>query len=627
MGQFDADIKQISSFEVAGESTGISQSLNSRREYLLDINGMTTDNRLTMTITYNETHFKPGTISALMDQFESELRGLIAFCCSKERIENTPSDFTYKGLSIESIDRLTGWYPNLEDLYTLTPMQEGMLFHAASVGLSHYYFEQMSYRLQGELDIRLVEKSLNELLKRHDILRTAFVYKEIEHPVQVVLKDRSIDFYYEDITKIGAREVKENFAGKFKAKDRDRSFDLSKDVLMRVSILRMDNWEYEFIWSFHHILMDGWCLGILNSDFFEIYNSYLEKRAFRLPEVKPYRRFIQWLAKQDKKESIRYWESLLDSFEEQTGVPKTKTAKKGETGYKNESISVVLNSEKTAGLNKLAGDNHVTVNTVARAIWGILLGKYNGKCDVAFGAVVSGRPYELEGVETMVGLFINAIPVRIRFEEQMSFRTLLRQTWEEALSSEPHHHTSLAEIQAVSSLKQDLIDHLFGFENYPLAEQLEGYGSGREKSKKLSFKVTDLDIFEQAHYDLNISISGSDRLIIKFQYNGKSYDHDYLERLVGHLLLAFDRVMENDQLEIRELSLLSEEEKHRILYEFNNTETEYPKDKTIHGLFVEQVERMPDRIAVVGPPTPAKASSQITYREYRPAAAIAASGA
>ncbi|HLP44935.1 MAG TPA: condensation domain-containing protein, partial [Candidatus Kapabacteria bacterium] len=244
LGQFDADVKQLSSFEMAKESTGYWQSLNNRREYLLDVSGMTADNRLTMTVSYNKTHFKPGAMAALAGNFETELRQLIAFCCTIENTAHTPSDFTYKGLAIEKIDRLTALYPDLEDLYTLTPMQEGMLYHALSDNSSYFYFEQMSYRLLGELDICRVEKSLNELFKRHDILRTAFVYEDIERPVQVVLKDRAIDFYYEDIIKKGDKEGKEVFIAEFKEKDKKRSFELSKGALMRVSIIRLDNSEY-----------------------------------------------------------------------------------------------------------------------------------------------------------------------------------------------------------------------------------------------------------------------------------------------------------------------------------------------------------------------------------------------
>jgi hypothetical protein len=224
----------------------------------------------------------------------------------------------------------------------------------------------------------------------------------------LVLKAREIDFYYEDINNIGDREKRENFIKEFKEKDKKRYFDLSQDVSMRVTVFREEETAYEFIWSFHHILMDGWCTGILNAEFLEIYYSYLENRPYRLPGVKPYRTYIQWLEQQDKEEASRYWERCLDSYEEPAGVPGKRLIKE-ENRERNERISIVLDREKTAGINRLAALEQVTLNTVTQALWGILLGKYNGREDVVFGAVVSGRPPGLEGVETMVGLFINTI--------------------------------------------------------------------------------------------------------------------------------------------------------------------------------------------------------------------------
>ncbi|MCK5056620.1 MAG: amino acid adenylation domain-containing protein, partial [Candidatus Aminicenantes bacterium] len=527
---------------------------------------------------------------------------------SKENIEPTPSDFTYKGLSIEIIDRIMESYPDVEDIYTLTPMQEGMLFHALVDDSSFSYFEQTSYRLQGELDIDLVEKSLNELVNRHHVLRTAFIHKDIETPVQVVLKNRRVGFYYEDIS---GREKKENFVREFKAKDKERSFDLSKDVLIRVAILRLDESEYEFIWSFYHILMDGWCVGILNSEFFEIYTGYVENREYRLPEIKPYRTYIQWLEKQDKEASAAYWANYLDSFEEQTGIPGAApiNKKENQSEYKNKKASFPLTKEKTDRLNKLAAGRSVTLNILTRTLWGILLGRYNGKRDVVFGSVVSGRPFELDGVEAMVGLFINTIPVRIRFEEKMKFHELLQRVQEEALASESYHYYPLAKIQSSSALKQNLIDHLFIFENYPVAEQIAGYGGKGNKSSVSLLEITGVDVFEQTNYDFNILLSESDRFSITFQYNENVYAGDYAERLAGHFLVAIDQVIENEELEIDDITFLSPEEKNRLLYEFNDTAAEYPADKTIHELFEEQVARVPARIAAV------YLSEQITYRE------------
>ncbi|MDQ1354938.1 MAG: hypothetical protein QG657_5247 [Acidobacteriota bacterium] len=569
LGQFDADIKGLSLFEIAKESPGSTISLNNQREYLLDVNGIIANNRLTMTLSYNKTHFKPETMTALIHNFQSEIRSLIAFCCSQEKIERTPSDFTYKELSIESINRLLEMYPTAEDLYTLTPMQEGMLFHALADSSSQSYFEQISYRIQGELNIPFVEKSLNELFKRHDVLRTAFLFEDIERPIQLVLKDRAIDFYYQDISNLEPWAEKKNFIEDFKKSDKDRSFDLRKGTLMRVSILRMGESEFEFTWSYHHILMDGWCVGILITEFFEIYNSFLENRPYRLPVVTPYRTYIQWLEKQDKEESTRYWQNYLDSYEEQVGVPKTKISTNSEDRYRNEEISIIWDKEKTAALNRLAAANHVTLNTVTQAIWGILLGKYNGKDDILFGSVVSGRPFELEGVESMMGLFINTIPVRIRFEGHLKFYALLQKIQEDALASEPYHYHPLVDIQSMSALKQNLIDHVFIFENFPIAERIEGYGSEGNKKNELRLKLTDIDVFEQTNYDFNVMFLGIEQLKILLRYNGNVYDNDYIKQIGDHLNIIIEQVIADPSQPISDIEIISEAARKEALNYFN----------------------------------------------------------
>ncbi|MCU0286701.1 MAG: amino acid adenylation domain-containing protein [Acidobacteria bacterium] len=602
LGQFDADIKQKSFFEIAKESPGNMQCLDNRKESLLEVSGMIANNQLTMNVSYNKTQFNAETVKLFAEKFKAELVNIIAFCCVKTGTVRTPSDFTYKGMSIERLDQLMKEYPGIEDIYTLTPMQEGMLFYALADDKSYAYFQQMSYRLQGELNICLVEKSLNELFKRHHILRTAFVYKDINRPVQIVLKDRVVDLYYEDISQLETGEVKEAFISEFKEKDKKRSFDLDKDVLMRISILQLEGREYEVIWSHHHLLMDGWCIGILNNEFYEIYSGYSENKPHCLSPVKPYQTYIQWLEKQDKEDSALYWTAYLDSFEEQTGVPRTRSLMKEgtENRYRNGKVSVILDMEKTTGLNKLAAGNHVTLNIVVQTLWGILLGIYTAKEDVIFGSVVSGRPSGLKGVESIVGLFINTIPVRIQFEEKIKFNRLVQQIQWEALASEPHHYHSLAEIQSLSKLKQNLIDHLFIFENYPIVEQIEEHEVKGNNSNNVTFELANVEVFEQTNYDFNIIISGSDRLIIKFAYNGNVYAREYVERIAGHFQVAIDMVIKDETLVTRDLALLTEAERNQILYDFNDTGAEYPKDKTIHQLFAEQVEKTSDSIAVFG---------------------------
>ncbi|MCP5051352.1 MAG: amino acid adenylation domain-containing protein [bacterium] len=599
LGQFDADVQQTG-FQVAPESSGAVRNKNEQRDYELAVSGIIDAKRLSINIEYSKKQYKSRTMKTLSSFFESRLLKVIDFCASKaqEEPQLTPSDFTYPHLPIGTVDRLNLLYPRLiEDLYLLTPMQQGMLFHALADDSSEAYFEQFSYRLNGSLDIPIAEKSLNGLFKRHDVLRTAFVYREVEEPVQVVLKERSVDFYYEDIGRMGSSPEKERFIKEFKVKDRQRPFDLSQGVLLRAAIFKVDPTQYEFLWSSHHILMDGWCSGILIDEFLEIYTCFLENEPYRLPPVTPYRTYIKWLEKQKKENSGEYWKALLDSCEESVAVPGMKlNSPQGKAPYDNQIVPLALAPDTLVKLNTLSSLHNVTLNTIIQSVWAVLLGRYNGKEDIVFGSVVSGRPAELEGVETMVGLFINTIPVRIRFEQDVSFRRLIRRVQSEAISGLPHHYYPLAMIQSQSPLKQQLINHILVFESLSPSRQPLGDGNQSQTSLTLS----GADSFEQTNYDFNVIIGGGNQLLLKFKFNGNVYDIDFVRQMAQHFHLLVKQVIENEEIEIGKLNLLSDSEKHRLMIEYNDTACEYPRDKSIHGLFEEQVERTPHRIAVMG---------------------------
>jgi amino acid adenylation domain-containing protein/non-ribosomal peptide synthase protein (TIGR01720 family) len=560
LGQFDADINRMSTFEIAGESSGQPVSSNRKSPHDFSIEGIIAGSRLTMTVTYSKKQYKPETVETLIKNYQKTLNEVIAHCINKNERERSPSDFTYKKLSIPEIDALTREY-EIEDIYTLSPMQEGMLFHSLEDVSSASYLEQVSYRLKGELDPLLVEKTLNELFKRHDILRTFFIYDKYERPLQIVLEDRRVDFIYKDIRGKG-RDEKRVFTEEYKRRDKHHTFSLKDDVLMRFALIRVSEDEFEIVWAFHHILMDGWCIGIINMEFFEIYDSYLGNRAHRLAPVTPYRTYIQWLESRDKEASRDYWLQYLDSYGALAGIP-GKTGQKGndpgchKRNYKNEDLLFVLDKGDIRHLHQLAAKNRVTPNTMIQVIWGVLLGKYNGSRDVVFAAVVSGRPPEIEGIETMVGLFINTIPVRIRYDENATFKNLLSAAQEAVIKSEPHHYYPLGKIQTEVALKRNLLDHLFAFENYPLTEQTQRLLDKKERNiGDLKVEISDIDVFEQSHYDLNVRILGTgDRLTLNFKYNANVYQKKLLEKVAHHFKEIVKQVVRDENIRLKDIAL------------------------------------------------------------------------
>jgi amino acid adenylation domain-containing protein/non-ribosomal peptide synthase protein (TIGR01720 family) len=598
LGQFDADLAK-KPFKTAQESPGNFRSPRQQRRFELDVSAVVVNKQLTVTLSYSKQQYKSGTIRQLSQHYEENLNRIISFCCARKKRVATPGDFTYKKLSLDQVERLTEKY-SIQDIYPLSPMQEGMLFHALYDDSPGAYFQQISYRLQGELDLELVKKSLNRLLERYDILRTLFIHQELKRPFQIVLNEQQVEFHYQDLRSLTPGKEKKQSVERIKGNDRQHSFVLDRDCLMRINVCQTAAREYEFIWSYHHILMDGWCLTILIAEFFEIYTAYRQNRPPQLTAVTPYRSYIQWLERQDKNLDKQYWYEYLKDYQEAAGVPKLSTRRKTRHNTLDRIVSFSIGKEKTDRLTALSAAQNITVSTFVHALWGVFLGKYNRKRDVVFGSVVAGRPSEIEGIETMVGLFINTIPVRVRYTTETTVAGLLRQVQNSMLEHVPHQYHPLAEIQTYSPLKQNLLDHIMVFENYPLAKEIGGLlKTNFDPAAASPVTLSGVEFIEQSNYDFNVTVMLDQQLNIKFQYNDNMFDSIVPKRMAAQFQQLLEQAIADESIPVHQLILLSDEEKQEILYQFNDTAVDYPVGKTVVHLFEEQVQKTPQKIAVL----------------------------
>ncbi|TQR95459.1 amino acid adenylation domain-containing protein [Paenibacillus ottowii] len=608
LGQFDQDMKG-NDLQSSPYSGGMPLSPTMARTYTLDFGGMISGGQLGLTISYSRTCYRAETIERLAKLLESSLREILNHCIHKEHTELTPSDISYKGMSIEGLDSLLsemGAAGEIDNVYTLTPMQKGMLFHSqldSQAAANDAYFEQVSYDMQGQLDIKAFAESLNILVRRHEALRTHFYFGRDTEPLQVVYRNRDCGFYYEDLRELDS-DQRDIWLKNFKLKDKARGFDLRRDVLLRVAILRTGEDSYHFVWSFHHIVMDGWCLSLVNKEVFEGYAALREGRAPELAPAVPYSRFIEWLEAQDRKTAVDYWSSYLSGYEQQTALPAVKSGRKSE-GYMASDWMTDWEPELALQVEETAKRYQVTMNTLLQTAWGVLLQKYNNHSDVIFGSVVSGRPSEIIGVEHIIGLFINTIPVRIRSEAGESFAEVMKKMQEQALASHAYDTYPLFEIQALTDQKQNLINHIMVFENYPVDEQIEEMGSDGQEL----FSVSNVMATEQTNYDLSIVVMPGEGIKVRFMYNSVSFDQADIERLHGHFVHLLEQVLLNPNICVEDLELVTSSERQQIIGEFNDTALAYPCNQTIQKRFEEQVERTPDQIAVVW------GNESLTYRE------------
>ncbi|MVP02592.1 non-ribosomal peptide synthetase, partial [Paenibacillus lutrae] len=605
LGQFDQDLEN-NDMSLSPYSSGKPSSQRQSRTFPLEINSMVLDGSLSLDLSYSRKEYRPETMERLALYLQESLQAIIAHCAAQERTELTPSDVQFKGLSVDELEQIVQQSQpvgEIENIYTLTPMQKGMWFHSSMDRQAGAYFEQARFTLRGKLDVDLFAKSWAELAARHDVLRTNFYSAKNGEPLQIVYRDKKIGFVYEDLLHLQADEQTLYLENKAR-EDMRLGFDLERDALVRVTVMRIGEESYRALWSFQHILMDGWCLPQLMQDLFQTYAALLHNKLPERTIVPRYSQYIEWLEKQDESAASRYWSEYLGGYEGQTSLPSRKSEPQHE-GYLQEHVVCELGKNLSSRMDRVAKQHQVTQNTLLQAAWGILLQKYNGTSDAVFGSVVSGRPAAIPGIEEMIGLFINTIPVRVACGAEACFADVMVRMQEQALESGRYDYYPLYEIQARSGQKQGLVNHIIAFENYPMDEQMEQ--AGEAGSGEL--KITDVDMSEQTNYDFTVTVLPGEELVIHFDYNAHVFERPDIERLKGHLVCVLEQITADPRIAVGEIELTTAEEKAEIMARFNDTFTEYPRDKTLHQLFEEQADRIPDAVAVVF------GNRQLSYRE------------
>ncbi|KAA6449502.1 non-ribosomal peptide synthetase [Bacillus swezeyi] len=479
----------------------------------------------------------------------------------------------------------------IQKVYPLTPMQEGMLYHAMLDPESSSYFTQLELFIDGDFDVAIFEKSVNQLVRSFDILRTVFVHQQLQKPRQVVLAERQAKVAFADIADLDENQQMMRI-GQYKKEVQAAGFNLAKDMLFKVAVFRLGHQQYHLIWSNHHIVMDGWSMGILMKRLFQHYEAFRSNRPAPIDQGRPYADYIKWLGRQDRDEALSYWEKRLADLESPSVIPGRKTSSDQES-YQNEELAFVWDKDMVDAVQKAANRYNVTAPNLFQAIWGAVLAKYNAAEDVVFGTVVSGRPAEINGIEHMAGLFINTIPVRLKVEKHASFAELFKQAQQHAIEAEQYDYLPLYDIQKKSALDGRLISHLVAFENYPLDQELEN----GTMTERLGFSIKAAGAFEQTNYDLNLIVYPGTEWTIKCKYNSAVYEAAFIEKAVEHLTRLARIALSNPESEAGGAGLLSEREQITLLA-FNDTTTDYPREKTIPELFEEQAEQTPEKTAV-----------------------------
>jgi amino acid adenylation domain-containing protein len=483
---------------------------------------------------------------------------------------------------------------NIEDIYPLSPMQQGMLFHALSAPESGIYVEHLICTLCGELHVPGFERAWQEVVTRHAILRTLFIWEGIDKPLQVVRRSVNLSIEQHDWRSLSKLEQEERLEALLD-EDKRRGFNLSEAPLMRLSLMRVADDSHKFFWSHHHLILDGWSLPLVLREVFDLYKAFRHGRNLQLKPGGTYREYISWLKQQDSSAAQRFWHNYLAGFRAPTPLPTGRLASQPHHSP-GESLEqeLRLTVRETRRLQAFVREQQLTVSTLVQGAWVIWLSRASGEEEVVYGATVSGRGAGVAGVEEIVGLLINTVAVRVRVEGESSVVGWLRRIQERAAEAVEYEHTPLWQVQQWSDVPRGvpLFESLIVFENYPIDASLFEQNDG--------LRMTDVRSAEQTNYPLTVSAVILDsQLRLQISYDQSRFDAGTIKRILGHLHTLLLDVVESPRAPLKRLSLLRETERQQLLVKWNGTRTDYPGEKSVHQLFEEQVERRPGAVAVV----------------------------
>ncbi|HYC91742.1 MAG TPA: amino acid adenylation domain-containing protein [Thermoanaerobaculia bacterium] len=487
----------------------------------------------------------------------------------------------------------------IENICPLSPMQRGLLFHSLHEPELSVYYQSISLPFT-DLDADALREAWTRVIERHSVLRTAFVWENREEPLQVVFREAKLpwtDLDWRD----AAEDEREARLQELLAADRREGFDFKRAPLMRFALIRLSERESRFVWSSHHILFDGWSMILVFREVSALYESIVRGEPLALPPARPYSDYISWLRRQDPAKAEPYWREAMAGFTTPTpiGNGRTRHDIAADDAFREQDLR--LSAESTAALQALAKRNRLTLGAVVQGAWSLLLSRYSGQPDVLFGATVFGRPADLAGSESMVGLFINALPMRVKVDEDETLLEWLGRLQAQQTTARQFEHCSLLDVQGWSDLSR----------GKPMFDSILSLGFSYEGDPGQTAELDDLNIvtFQRAHYPLTVRSKQSRDLLLGVTYDRRRFDDGAVARMIEHLRNLLEGMAYGRAERIRDLALLGDEEQHRMLVEWNETAAPLDAGKPIAAFFEEQADARPDAPAVTF------ADVTLTYRE------------
>ncbi|MGV6396015.1 amino acid adenylation domain-containing protein [Pseudomonas caspiana] len=591
LGQFDSSFETDGEllFTPASENTGTEQSPDAPLSNWLTLNGRVYGGELNVGWTFSREMFDEALIQRLADEYADELRLLIEHCAHHQGV--TPADFPLARISLAQLDALPLDPRQIQDIYPLAPMQQGMLFHTLHEQAAGHYLNQMRLDVSG-LDPERFRQAWQAALDRHDILRTHFIWQgDLQQPLQVVHTHLKMPFTLLDWQ--GRADQKQPL-DELAAAELQRGFDLNHAPLLNLIAVRTGSSSHHLILTHHHILMDGWSTSQLLGEVLQRYSGQLIGA-----QQGRYRHYIDWLQNQDQAKSEAFWTEQFTTLDEPTLLGRSLLPE-SHTLPGHGDHCVALSPAQTQTLNHFARQQKVTLNTLLQGAWSLLLQRYTGQQSVCFGATVAGRPTEIRGIEQTVGLFINTLPVVCNLPPELPVSQWLQRLQAHNLNLREHEHSALADVQRwAGHAGEALFYTLLVFENYPIAEALE-------QGAPEGLRFDNISSREQTNYPLTLVINAGDSLALRFNHDRQQFSGPVIEAIAVQTLQVLTQLCEQVERPLGELTI---GDRMAALVDWNPARDSFNIEHSLAQRIEAQVERSPEAIAL------SFDGEQLTYAE------------
>ncbi|HEU5376314.1 MAG TPA: condensation domain-containing protein, partial [Ktedonobacteraceae bacterium] len=544
LGQTDQVFARSRFFAPAEEEIGAGRAASNLRETLLEVTAIVNAGKLQVLWTYSKHIHSPATIEALAGRYIRVLQELLAMAALPH--VPTVTDFPLVELEPATFEQLLKEQGQIEDIYPLAPAQNEMLRASLASPGSWAYFNQFSCQFHGTVNVAALQRACQRVVDRHTVLRTSFVWKGLPRALQVVRRQSVLPFDFHDWQSLSPEEQQSRWIA-YKNADRARGFDLETAPLVRLTLIRVTHDVSYFIWSHHHLLMDGWCMSPLLQEVFNTYRSFCQGQGSQMEPASPYREYIAWLQRQDSTRAEQFWRQTLQGLDRPTLLASSSPAQISPADQFYEERDVQLPAQVTKNLHAFTRRYHLTANTVFQGAWALTLSQFTGQSDLIFGATIADRPADLRDVEARIGLFINTLPVRLQVPSSSRLLFWLQQIQEQQAILRQYVHSSLTDIHTWCSWTpgQPLFQCFLRFQNYPKDLTLE--------QQPGDFAIEAVSSIDRWHYPLSLVVNLAQECRLEISYQRDFFPDSLIGQILAQLQQLLTLIVESPEEHIADL--------------------------------------------------------------------------